>query len=194
LRLSVQPANVNAQCAGTYGIGVESRRIAMRISANMETGSKQLRSSRARSSGLYQATLAMLLMTGVGCATAAAPPVNDVVAQRLAEVSAAAGKPVSSFRYMGQTQFEPIGLSDLLVYTNPREAWLLHLDGPCRNLDFGPFLGLTSHMHRVSSGEDKVLVRDNPIPCRIVQIRPVDTTALKHVEKDSKDDTQPPTG
>jgi hypothetical protein len=160
----------------------------------MHSRSERQHGLRSRRSGLCRMTFAMLLTTGVGCATAAPRPVNDAVAQRLAEVSAAAGKPVSSFRYMSTTQFEPIGLGDLLVYANPREAWLLHLDGPCRNLDFGPFLGLTSHMHRVSAGEDKVLVRDNPIPCRIMQIRPVDTAALKRVENDSKAETQPPAG
>ena len=166
----------------------------MRISPETQTCAEGLRNASGPGSGLRQAMLGMLCMIGVGCATAAPPPGNDAIAKRLAEVSAAAGKPVSSFRYMSTTQFEPIGLSDLLVYTYPREAWLLHLDGSCRGLDFGPFLGLTSHMHRVSAGEDKVLVRDNPIPCRIVQIRPVDTTVLKPVEEEGKVEAQPPAG
>jgi hypothetical protein len=138
-------------------------------------------------------------IAGVGCATT--QPASSVGgSQRLVEISAIAGKPVSSFRYMGQSQFEPLGLSDLLVFTSPGEAWLLHLDGSCRDLDFGPFLKLTSHMHRVSTMTDSVIVRDNPIPCRIEQIRPVDTAALRnvtpaqqqsHVEIESTIGTQP---
>jgi len=162
------------------------------------------RTPQGRSSlglGLRCAMLALLCMAAAGCATdpmeamgamnatTAAPPVaavgsGDAVTQRLAEVSALAGPPVSSFRYMDESTFEPIGLSDLLVYTNPREAWLLHLDGECRDLDFGPFLKLTSHMHRVSTLTDSVIVRDNPIPCMIKQIRPVDAGLLRRVQPD----------
>lgn len=138
---------------------------------------------------LRGAMLALLCATSSGCATT---PPNPRDMQRLAEVSAIAGKPVSSFHFLRLSSFEPIGLSDLLIFTSPRDAWLLHLDGPCRDIDFDPFLGLTSTFGRVSTGFDKVLVRDNPIPCRIEQIRPVDTAVLKHVEGERK--AQEPAG
>jgi len=133
----------------------------------------------------------MLCVLATGCASLQAAPHNPADVQRLAEVRAIAGPPVSSFRFMQMSSFEPIGLADVLVFTTPREAWLLHLDGQCRNLDFDPFVGLTSHMHRVSTLTDSVIVRDNPIPCRIEQIRPVDTSALRRIDREKKAPNQP---
>jgi hypothetical protein len=133
-----------------------------------------------RCSALRWAALAMSCAFAAGCATTPEPQATGAHAQRLEEVSAIAGEQVDSFRYMDQATFEPIGLSDLLVYTSPREAWLLHLDGECRDLDFEPFLKLTSHMHRVSTLSDSVIVRNNPIPCQIREIRPINAAALKN--------------
>jgi Family of unknown function (DUF6491) len=136
---------------------------------------------------LRWAAMGLVCLAGAGGATdpqattsAANPNPNDAVAQRLAEVTAIAGAPVNSFRYMNPAQFEPIGLSHMLVYTTPQEVWLLRLNGTCRDLDFGPFLKLTSHMHRVSTLTDSVIVRNNPIPCMIEEIRPVNASLLKH--------------
>ena len=123
-----------------------------------------------------------------GCATT---PPNLEDARRLAEVSAIAGAPVTSFRYLSMSSFEPIGDSNLLIFTSPRSAWLLRVDGPCRDLDFDPFLGITSNFGRVSSGFDKVIVRDNPIACRIEQIRPVDAGTLRHIDRERKAQDQP---
>jgi Family of unknown function (DUF6491) len=140
-------------------------------------------------SRLRWVTLAMLCLASAACATTADPPLasgpvggGDAVSDRLAQVTAAAGQPISSFRYERMSSYEVIGLSDLLVYTRPTEAWLLHLDGECHNIDFGPFLKLTSHMHRVSTLTDSVIVKDNPIPCMIRQIRPVDTAKIAAVQ------------
>ncbi len=152
--------------------------------------------SSGRRAWLRWATPAMLILLGSGCAstpatsTASAPHATHADAQRLAQVMAVAGQPVSSFWFERMSSFEPIGLRDLLVYTNPREAWLLHLDGTCRDLDFDPFLGLTSHMHRVSTLTDSVRVRDNPIPCRIEEIRPVNTASLAHLQPQVKGDLE----
>jgi len=132
-----------------------------------------------------------LLGASAACSTFQPQPPSPAVAQRLQEVRAIAGPPVDSFRFMNFSSFEPIGLADLLVFTTPREAWLLHLDGPCRGLDFDPFLGLTSHMHRVSAAFDSVRVRDNPIPCRIVEIRPVNAATLRHIDREKKAQSQP---
>lgn len=134
----------------------------------------------------------MLCTAGIGCATTA--PVNDRDVKRLAEVSAIAGKPVPWFRYTGLNSYEPIGEDDVLVFTSPREAWLLHLYGTCRDLDFGPFAGLTSSIGRVSAGYDKVIVRGNPIPCLIQEIRPVDPLVLRRVERERSLQAQPAAG
>jgi hypothetical protein len=158
------------------------------FSENVDVQARQARGygSGSLGLGLRWAALAMLCIAGAGCATDSPQPAavagtggGDAVTQRLAEVTAAAGPEVDSFRFERESSFEPIGLRDVLVYVNPRDAWLLHLDGECRNLDFGPFMKLTSHMHRVSTLTDSVIVRDNPIPCMIREIRPVDTAKIK---------------
>lgn len=135
--------------------------------------------------------IAMGLAASAGCSTFQDKPPDPADVQRLAEVRALAAAPVTSFRFMRMSSFEPIGLSDLLIFTTPSEAWLLHLDGPCRGLDFDPFLGITSHTHRVSTMLDSVHVRDNPIPCRIEEIRPVNAVTLKHVDKEKTAHDQP---
>ena len=128
--------------------------------------------------------IAFVLPCAVASCATTQPNVED--ARRLAEVTAIAGQSVPSFHYMSMSSFEPIGQSDLLVFTSPRSAWLLHLDGTCRNIDFDPFLNLTSTFGRVSSGFDSVIARDNPIPCRIQQIRPVDAALLRRVDRERK--------
>ena len=141
---------------------------------------------------IRSAALALVCALSAGCATTAPSiTLNSADTQRLAEVSAVAGKPVSSFRFLSMSSFEPIGDSDLLLFTSPGSAWLLHLDGSCRDLDFDPFLGLTSTFNRVSAGFDSVVARGNPIPCRIQQIRPVDTAVLRRAEKERRMQAQP---
>jgi hypothetical protein len=174
-----------------YRSGIECRRVAMGLFNDMQGQQMKICSMGRIGCGLRGAMLALLCASAVGCATTA-PSMNAADAKRLADVSAVAGKPVSSFHFMSMSSFEPIGDSDLLVFTSPREAWLLHLDGPCRDLDFGPFLGLTSTFSRVSAGFDKVLVRGNPIACRIEQIRPVDTAVLKRVDRERRIESKPP--
>lgn len=127
---------------------------------------------------------ALLGLALSACASFQDRPPDPAVTKRLAEVRALAGPPVSSFRFLRMSSFEPIGLADMLVFTSPGSAWLLRLDGRCRGLDFDPFIGLTSHFHLVQSGIDSVRVRDNPIPCRIVEIRPVATEKLRHAESE----------
>ncbi len=156
------------------------------IDASMQTSSHHISGPRILGSSARRVELALLCAVAGGCATIAPPPLNAADARRLAEVSALAGKPVVSFRFERMSSYEPIGLADLLVFTAPRDAWLLHLDGACRELDYSSFLGLTSYMHRVTSGFDSVRVRYNPIPCRIEQIRPVDTAVLKRADRENK--------
>ena len=134
----------------------------------------------------------MLIAASASCSTLQNRPPKPADVQRLAEVRAIAGPPVDSFWFERMSSFEPIGLSDLLVFTSPRNAWLLHLDGECRDLDFDPFLGLTSHSHRVSVLLDSVHVRNNPIPCQIREIRPVNATTLRHIDKEKKAQDQSP--
>jgi hypothetical protein len=163
----------------------------MRSALKIRTRNQRHSEGMFRNAARCGATMAIVCALAAGCSTLRAAPPNAADVQRLAEVSAIAGPPVMSFRFMRMSSFEPIGLADVLIFTTPREAWLLHLDGQCRNLDFDPFVGLTSHMHHVSTLTDSVIVRDNPIPCRIEQIRPVDASALRRIDRERKARNQP---
>lgn len=132
--------------------------------------------------------LAIAILSISGCATMGSS--SDIDSPRLAEVKAVADGSVSYFRYIGVNSFEPIGDRDVLIYTNPRQAYLLHLQGPCVNLDFGPSIRLTSFQGRVTAGTDSVLTRDGLGPCRIQDIRPVDPKRLS--SHDDKSDAPAP--
>ena len=101
-----------------------------------------------------------------------------------------AGAPVQSFRYFSRIDgWTPLGESALAVWTRPKEAWLLEVDGPCPELDFAQAIGLSHQFGRVYARFDRVIPRTlgggtQPIPCRIRQIRPLDVKALKAAEHD----------
>jgi hypothetical protein len=90
----------------------------------------------------------------------------------------AAGAPVNSFHYVGLWSWEPLSDRQLAVYTQPNEAWLLDLDGSCRNLQFTNHIGLTSGASEVAAKFDRVLTGPRDAPCIIKQIRPVDIAKL----------------
>ncbi|HST43967.1 MAG TPA: DUF6491 family protein [Luteimonas sp.] len=126
------------------------------------------------------ASLAMLLLPG--CATSR---VSD--ADKLALYEANAGAPVGSFSFFGSINgWTPLGDEAIAVWTKPREAYLLQLYGPCRDLPFSQVISVTSQMNRVSAGFDKVMARSTgsiDIPCRIKQIRPLDVKTIRQAEK-----------
>jgi hypothetical protein len=133
---------------------------------------------------------AVAVMLGAsGCASAGG---GLGAGEKLAIYRAAAGEPVNSFPYHGSlTGWTPLGDRDIALWTSPRRAWLVALDGPCQDLDFTPFIAVTnSQGGRVSAGFDKVLTRGHgsiDIPCRIREIRPLDTSAIKSAEKAARD-------
>lgn len=102
----------------------------------------------------------------------------------LAAVHAAAGKPVGSFSLAVSTLYswEPLSNQELLVYTRPRQAWLLNV-GLCPQLPFTVAIGLTSHVGQVNTNRDSVLVRRGDFPCHIQSIRPVDVKQLRQQTK-----------
>lgn len=130
------------------------------------------------------------LLAVPGCATTNA--IDD--ARKLAIYRAAAGEPVNSFSYLGRvTGWTPLGDQHIAVWSRPSQAWLLSLHGPCQDLDFTPVIGLTSQGSRVYAGFDKVLVHSRAsiqLPCRIREIRPLDTTAIKAAEKAAREEAQ----
>lgn len=99
-------------------------------------------------------------------------------AQRQAAYAAAAGAPVRSFHFFNLYSWEPLGDSQLAVYTEPHRAWLLDV-ASCPNLEFANAVGLTSFGGDVSVNFDKVLTGRGYPPCFISKIRPIDVAKLK---------------
>nr|WP_199042791.1 DUF6491 family protein [Dyella sp. ASV24] len=92
--------------------------------------------------------------------------------------AAAAGDPVNSFHYFSLWSWEPLSDEQLAIYTRSNEAWLIDLDGRCRNLEFTNHVALTSSASEVSVKFDRVLTGPQDSPCFIKQIRPVDLKKL----------------
>ncbi|WP_255486338.1 DUF6491 family protein [Luteimonas sp. MC1782] len=113
--------------------------------------------------------------------------------EKLTIYRAAAGAPVGSFPYHGNiTGWTPLGDGAIALWTGPSRAWLLDLDGPCPDIDFSPVIAVTSSEGgRVMARFDKVLASGHgsmQIPCRIREIRPLDTRQIKAAEKAARDD------
>ena len=117
-------------------------------------------------------------------------------AAKLALYRAHAGAPVRSFHFFGRLDsWTSLDDRTIAVWTRPSEAWLLDLDGPCNDLQFTPFIGLTSSVGTVSARFDKVLVRNTGginLPCIIETIRPLDVKAIRQAERGEHDATQAP--
>ncbi|WP_458070335.1 DUF6491 family protein [Rhodanobacter sp. BL-MT-08] len=102
---------------------------------------------------------------------------------RLAAYTAAAGAPVKSFRFFTPLySWEPLSDTQLVVYTKPKEAYLLDLEA-CVNLQVTNGIGLTSNLGQVQVRFDRVITRSPRIPCVISQIRPIDMAHLKAVQQ-----------
>ncbi|MEN1972523.1 DUF6491 family protein [Luteimonas sp. MJ204] len=135
------------------------------------------------------AALGGLLALG-GCATGSG--MSD--AEKLASYEAAAGEPVKSFTYLGRISgWTPLDERNIAVWTRPKEAWLLGFSGPCLDIEYTPAISLTNQTGRVYAGFDKVIVQNRSsmqMPCRIAQIRPLDTARIKAAEKAARDEAQ----
>ena len=164
-------------------------------------GSRTNRAVMSRS----RLSLAGCALAGLLAACASMPSARDMQ-QRQAAYVAAAGAPVRSFRLVpGDSVYswEPLGDTQLVVYTRPTRAFLLDT-WPCSGLTVTKGIGFTSFAGEVSVGFDRILTNRGYLPCAIKQIRPVDMArfrlekeARRHVEvmaRDSKDGVPPPAG
>jgi hypothetical protein len=98
--------------------------------------------------------------------------------QVLARYQAVAGAPVDSMPFLRLDSWQPLDDEHLVVWTSPREAYLLKVWPNCAWLVPAPSIGLTSTVHRVYVNLDKVLVPRHQ-ECPISEIRPIDVAALK---------------
>lgn len=110
-------------------------------------------------------------------------PYAERQAQLVADYTAAAGAPVSSFRFFSLYSWVPLSATQLAVYTQPNQAWLLDVDGGCPSLTYVPSIGITSYLRQVSTNFDKVLTGRDGYPCTITRIRPLDVGRIKAAQK-----------
>jgi len=127
--------------------------------------------------------LKRFLIVGVAAITLSACTLmgKDYAAQLAARqqaYAAVAGAAVNSFHYTGLWSWEPLSDTQLAVYTQASEAWLLDLKGTCRNLRFTNHIGLTADAGVVSIQLDRVLTGPGDAPCVIKQIRSLDLSKL----------------
>lgn len=134
--------------------------------------------------------LATVLATAAliaGCATNSAARTAD----QLALYRAHAGPPVSDFPYYHTfTQWTPLGRDALAVWLSPTRAYLLDTPG-CNDLEWAHGIQISDTVGRVSARFDRVQplgVGSVPIPCRIEQIRPLDTRAIRDAERVARAD------
>jgi Family of unknown function (DUF6491) len=124
----------------------------------------------------FLATVAVAVAL-VGCTRVGKDYTARIEARQQA-YAVAAGVPVNSFHYFSLWSWEPLSDEQLAVYTRSNEAWLLDLDGKCRNLQFTNHIGLTSSASEVSAKFDRVITGPGDAPCFIKQIRPIDLAKL----------------
>ena len=116
------------------------------------------------------ATLAL-----AACASSRVPP-----AQRLATILAHAGEPVNQIRHFNAMGWELVDDEHVLLSMRPRETWLLRVSGPCLDWSGGAtVIGLDSRGPYLTAMLDRILVKGSPVSCRIEEIRPVDTKAMR---------------
>ena len=128
----------------------------------------------------------LVAIASLSVAACASVPYAQRISARQAAYTAAAGAPVRSFRFFELYSWEPLGDSQLAIYTRPSEAYLVSVMGPCPELEFTNAIGLTSNLNEVQVRFDKVLTGRRDFPCTIGEIRPVDLARLKSVEHEQR--------
>lgn len=86
-----------------------------------------------------------------------------------------AGAPVKSIRFASLHGFMPLNREQVVLFTRAREAWLLDLAGPCRQVQTAFAVSVSNFGQRIYSGFDSLRVGRQQ--CRITRIRGIDLEA-----------------
>lgn len=115
------------------------------------------------------------------------PACTNNVREQAAELTAAyigaAGPSIPEFRNTrGLYSWRPLSDQELVVYTQPRTAYLLSV-GFCPDLGAAAAISVSSRLGWVTSGIDNVRADNARYPCRIEQIRPIDLVKFETLRK-----------
>lgn len=120
----------------------------------------------------------LLLLATLGMTACASNRMSDV--DHLAMILSHAGEPVRQIRNLNAMGWERVDDEHVLLSMRPTETWLLRVSGPC--LDWGrgsPVLALSSQGPYVMAKLDRILINGSPVSCRIEEIRPVNSRAMR---------------
>lgn len=114
-------------------------------------------------------------LTMAGCATVGevakekgAQPGNDYVTY--------AGAPIDDFLAYNINGWTPVSRTQLVIWTNVNDAYLLTVWNTCNNLMFADHVGVTDTANRVSKFEKVRVGRET---CPISEIQPIDIKRMK---------------
>lgn len=133
----------------------------------------------------------MLLLCFGALAVSACATGGSSVLERanVGRYEAAAGNPVPSFRFSRIDTFDVVGDHSLAVWEGQRKAWLLTLESPCDELRWSVSAALGVGPRRVYARTDSVAFTGAggaKESCRIQSIRPLDVSALRLSERESR--------
>jgi len=98
-----------------------------------------------------------------------------------------AGAPVDEFAMVELFRSQVVGPQDVVIWATIREAYLVRVQQPCRQLEWAHGLSVSqAQKWKVSRKFDSINVGT---PCRIVEIRPIDLAAMREAANGKKDAT-----
>ena len=131
---------------------------------------------------LHACAIAVVAMALAACADSPSKPDPH---STLAQYQQFAGTPIDSMDFIRLDSWQPVDDQHLVIWTSPREAYLLTVWPNCDWMVITPDIALTSSVHRVYKNIDKVIVpsrlnaRFPNQQCPISEIRPIDLPAYK---------------
>jgi hypothetical protein len=122
----------------------------------------------------------LLSLALAGCAQHAARPSSTQHASTAIDYSKYVQGDVPWFNFTSLYSWDSNQLGSVVVWTSPRQAYLLQLAGPCIGLQtMAGMIGLTSQNGMVSSNRDAVIAGGNR--CGIMRIQRLDAKAIRAV-------------
>jgi hypothetical protein len=103
-------------------------------------------------------------------------------AERLAEFLRYAGEPVPEIRSFRMDRWELVGPNEVVLWTRVSEAYLVTVQEHCPDLEWAQRIAITtSAVNSVMARFDSIVF--SRIPCRIVEIRPIDYRRMRADER-----------